>query len=130
MLQNTASESERPRPARAICWTAQADARLGRLVAQGVSIRGLAKSFGIGRQAAQQRATKLGLITPQTRQPASAPVVTAERIDPIDAGREALPAGHPITWGMIVQGTCLEGTAYPAPKTQPARLTSLSGDAA
>jgi hypothetical protein len=121
MIPTTAIESERPQLARAIVWTTQADARLSRLVSEGISIRGLARSFGIGRQAAHQRALKLGLIAPEGRQPLSAPRAQQAANDAIDPGREALPAGHPTTWGLIVQSTCLEGIPYPAPEA--ARLT-------
>ena len=27
--------------------------------------------------------------------------------------REPLPAGHPIAWSVLVEGTCLEGTVWP-----------------
>ena len=26
-----------------------------------------------------------------------------------------MPAGHPVSWGALVAGTCLEGTPYPLP---------------
>jgi hypothetical protein len=29
--------------------------------------------------------------------------------------RPALPAGHPVTWGAITEGTVLERSAYPFP---------------
>lgn len=29
--------------------------------------------------------------------------------------RPALPAGHPLTWGLITQGTTLEAAPYPFP---------------
>lgn len=29
--------------------------------------------------------------------------------------RQPLPAGHPDTWGLIIRGTCLEGTPWPGP---------------
>lgn len=28
-----------------------------------------------------------------------------------------LPPGHPVTWGAITRGTCLEGSAYPTRPT-------------
>lgn len=30
--------------------------------------------------------------------------------------RYPLPAGHPITWGALIEGTSLEGLEYPGPK--------------
>ncbi len=29
--------------------------------------------------------------------------------------RPPLPAGHPVTWGLLVAGTTLEGMGYPHP---------------
>lgn len=31
----------------------------------------------------------------------------------LDRDEYPLPAGHPVTWGAIVAGTCLEGKPYP-----------------
>lgn len=35
------------------------------------------------------------------------------RPGPLD--RPAMPAGHPVTWGLLTVGTVLEGTPYPFP---------------
>ena len=37
--------------------------------------------------------------------------------------RPPLPAGHPESWGLITQGTCLDGVPWPgpAPGAQPQR---------
>lgn len=117
MLSNTVLGINRVRPARSLAWTPQADARLGRLLSDGASIRALSKAFGIGRQAAQQRALKLGLIKLETR--TASPRATDQKSSnqSADLGRDALPAGHPITWNLVVQGTCLEGTPYSTPDT-------------
>ena len=32
-----------------------------------------------------------------------------------EAERDALPAGHPVTWGAITAPTCMAGAAYPFP---------------
>jgi hypothetical protein len=32
-----------------------------------------------------------------------------------DPAREPLPAGHPLSWGLITAGTLLEGGRYPMP---------------
>ncbi len=29
--------------------------------------------------------------------------------------RPPLPAGHPLTWGLITSGTCLDASPYPFP---------------
>ena len=33
----------------------------------------------------------------------------------LNDAREPLPAGHALTWGIITQGTCLEGSSYTPP---------------
>ena len=124
MLSNTTIGINRPRPARSLAWTPQADARLGRLISDGASIRALSKAFGIGRQAAQQRALQLGLIKLETR--TSPPRAADQKIpmQSVDPSRDALPAGHAITWSLVVRGTCLEGNAYSAPETARLRRPS------
>eukprot|EP01037_Dinobryon_pediforme_P001999 gene2000-2035_t len=96
-------------------WTSHADERLKLLLNGGTSLRGLAKAFGVGRQAVHQRAIKCGLVTPAygARRPAQISVKPAT--SDTDLGREALPAGHPTTWNLINEGTCLEGNAYSEP---------------
>lgn len=124
--------SNRARPVRSVVWTPTADARFQQLFADGQSIRGLARSFGIGRQSAQKRALKLGLVSLASLASLKAPVgVVGRQASPesIDLGREALPAGHPLSWGLLVQGTCLEGMPYPTPDTSRlCRSPLISGD--
>lgn len=40
--------------------------------------------------------------------------VTGKRPDG-EAGRDPLPAGHRDTWGLLTQGTILDGAPYPHP---------------
>ena len=92
----------------AITWTHLADARLLHLRALGRPWHSVAVELGVGRNAAIERARRLGL-QPVTRiQPPPRPVV--ERID-----RPPLPPGHPVSWQVITAGTCLEGEPYPYP---------------
>ncbi len=92
----------------AISWTQTADARLLHLRALGQSWHAVASELRIGRNAAIERARRLGL-QPVTRiQPPPRP--PAERTD-----RPALPPGHPLSWQAITAGTCLAGEAYPYP---------------
>ena len=116
-LSNTIIGINRVRPARSLAWTPQADARLSRLVSDGASIRALSKAFGIGRQAAQQRALKLGFLNIKTRTVSTSATDKKMPIHSADPCRDALPAGHAITWNLVVQGTCLEGNAYSTPDT-------------
>jgi hypothetical protein len=92
----------------AITWTQTADARLLHLRALGHPWHTVASELRVGRNAAIERARRLGL-QPITRiQPP--PRAPAERID-----RPALPPGHPLSWQVINAGTCLEGEPYPYP---------------
>lgn len=99
--------SNRVHTTRRIIWTPQADARLFQMHASGVSMRALARAFGLGRQAISERAMRLGI---HTRLPL--PVRKPALISNEDATREPLPAGHPISWGLLTAGTSLEGAAY------------------
>ena len=104
--------NNRIRPVRRINWTNQADARLAHLHGEGVSIRMLATAFGLSRTAIAVRAGRLGLAFP-TRLPVPAKAAPAP-----DLARDPLPAGHPISWGLITAGTSLEGCAYEIPDSQ------------
>ena len=47
---------------------------------------------------------------------------TVPQYDPARTARShahgyAMPSGHPISWGAITRGTCLEGTPYPGVRT-------------
>ncbi len=35
--------------------------------------------------------------------------------DLLDSTRDPLPAGHPFTWSLITNGTCLDGAPYVMP---------------
>ncbi len=91
-------------------WSSQADRHLLTLRAAGVAWREIASELRVGRNAAIERARRLG-VRPLTR-PFVPPLprLVPERMD-----RPALPAGHPITWGAITDGTPLDGSRYPYP---------------
>ena len=101
----------------------------------------MAREFGIARSTVRDRAVWLGARVP-VKEDARVPVRStpagvddvagfAATMRQIDARKEAapstrdtrrswrgtlgvevLPAGHPITWGAITEGTCLAGSAY------------------
>lgn len=102
-----AQSSNRSQAARRITWTSQADARLTHLHASGASIRALARAFGLGRQAVSERAMRLGIITKQPLVERKPPLIQND-----DATRDPLPAGHFISWGLLIAGTSLEGAPY------------------
>lgn len=91
-----------------IVWTQHADARLLQMRGSGSPWQAVATELRVGRNAAIERARRLGL-APTTRcQPPPRPV--AERTD-----RPALPPGHPLCWQTIIANTVLEGEPYPFP---------------
>ena len=91
-----------------IVWTAGSDARLLQGRAEGLPWQALADELRVGRNAAIERARRLGLL-PSTRvQPPPSPAV--ERVD-----RPALPPGHPLSWQAITADTALAGEPYPYP---------------
>lgn len=130
MQHMTPTGSNRARPSRCLNWTPQADARLARMALEGASIRALASAFGVGRQAAQQRAQKLGVLDAAQRKPPGGHARLKVANDPIDLTRASLPAGHDLTWGLINRGTCLEGACYPVPDAGRLRRISLASVAA
>ena len=91
-----------------IVWTKDIDARLLQGRAEGLPWQAIAGELRVGRNAAIERARRLGL-APSTRiQPAPSPIV--ERVD-----RPALPPGHPLSWQAITADTALAGEPYPYP---------------
>ena len=85
-------------------WTLPADTRIRRLRAEGASWDTIATELGVSRWAAIERGRQIGARAPaRVRRP------------PPDPTRDALPAGHPISWRCITRGTLLDGAVYPWP---------------
>jgi hypothetical protein len=104
-----------------VAWSAQSDVILTRMRLDGLSLRAMASACGLSRSAVAARAAQLGLTFPRKPVIAKAkPHATAKSA--IDGARQPLPAGHPISWALITQGTSLEGVEYEPP--DPARLRS------
>jgi hypothetical protein len=112
--------TNRIRAVRKVFWTNQAEARLVRLRGEGASIRALATAFGLSRSAIAVRAGRLGLALP------SKPAVPAKTSPAPDPTRDPLPAGHPISWGLLTAGTSLEGAAYEIPDSHRLRRVGTS----
>ncbi len=109
-----------PGPYRRTCrvtWTSGADTRLTGLYAEGLSLRGIAKAMCLSRNAVVERATRLGVhnCVPMAERKVSSVQVT-EHLGAENPERDPLPAGHPISWGLLTAGTSLEGTLYQIPK--------------
>jgi hypothetical protein len=104
-----------------VSWSAQADVILTRMKLDGLSLRAMASACGLSRSAVATRVAQLGLTLPRRPVMTKAnPNATAKSA--IDVARPPLPAGHPISWALITQGTSLEGAEYERP--DPARLRS------
>jgi len=98
----------------ALIWTPERDALLLSRRAQGHSWDAIAAEFAISRSALIARGRRLGL--KPTRGPAAPPARPTPAPAPEDdPARPPLPPGHPRSWGLITQGTVLEGTPYPYP---------------
>jgi hypothetical protein len=65
--------------------------------------------LGVNRHTAIERGKVIGVHGIPLKATEAEPV---EREVRNGAPLEALPAGHPYTWGLLTQGTCLEGSEY------------------
>lgn len=86
-------------------WTPAMDARLRGMRAEGLSWDAIAARMGTTRWTTIERGRRIG-----ARRPPPLPREAAE-----DMSRPPLPAGHPRTWGLLTDGTVLDGAAYPYP---------------
>ena len=86
-------------------WSAESDATIVRMRGARASWDTISADLGVARWTAIERGRHIGARF-------AAPVATLEHITP-DLEREPLPPGHPVTWGTITAGTCLDGLAYP-----------------
>jgi hypothetical protein len=99
-----------------INWTEEADTMLLGLRRDGTTWDGIAAAIGVSRNAAIDRGKRLLL-------EAGSPELAAARLPARPAAprpppvedRPPLCAGHPVTWGLLVAGTCLDGAEYPFP---------------
>ena len=100
-----------------INWTEQADTLLLGLRRDGTTWDAIAAAIGVSRNAAIDRGKRL-LVAEGSPEIAAArlPSRPATGPKPIPVNdRAALPAGHPLTWGLLIEGTCLAGEPYPFP---------------
>lgn len=88
-----------------LVWTNAQDTQLRRLRAEGATWDGIAAVLGMTRWAVMDRGRRIG-----ARRPPPDFIAAPE-----DAAREPLPAGHPRSWGPLIEGSVLEGTPYPLP---------------
>jgi hypothetical protein len=86
-------------------WSPEMDNRLRHLRGAGESWDAIAAMMGLTRWTTIERGRRLG-----ARRPPPPPRPVGE-----DPNRPPLPAGHPVTWGLLTDGTLLDGAAYPYP---------------
>jgi hypothetical protein len=91
-----------------IRWSEAQDWEIRRMRAERVSWDVIAAAVGVTRWTAIERGRRLGARPPPP--PPPEPLPPKE-----DPERACLPPGHPETWAVIIQGTCLEGIPYPIP---------------
>ncbi len=100
-----------------LLWTEEGDTLLVQLRQAGTTWDAIAGALGVSRNAALARGKALGAPAEPVRAVAAAPLAAEEEDE---AERAPLPAGHPLSWGLINRGTCLEGSPYPLPVFYPA----------
>ncbi len=94
-----------------IAWTEAMDYEIRRLRAGNASWDIIAAALGISRWATSERGRAIGARVVRLKKIVSGQPL-AKIVNPT---RLALPAGHPLSWGLLTQGTLLHGTAYPPP---------------
>jgi hypothetical protein len=87
-------------------WTQALDEQVREMRVEGMTWNSIAAALALGRNSVLERARKIGARGPRPR-------VCQEAEEPRD--RPARPAGHPLTWGLITDGTVLDGERYPYP---------------
>lgn len=94
-------------------WTPAQDDTLRAHRARRQSWDEIAASLGVSRSTARDRGRAIGATRPQ----ATSQVQVADML--ADPNREPLPAGHPIAWEVLTEGTLLGGSASPWPPLPP-----------
>ena len=88
-----------------LSWTDAQDFTIRRMRAEADTWERIARTLGMSRYTVIERGRRLGAqLPPAGVQP-----------PPEDPRRDALPAGHPISWEPITAGTLLDGCPYPLP---------------
>jgi hypothetical protein len=77
-----------------------------------LSLVAMGRAIGVTHATVLHRGTRV-LDLPWPRERETTP--PADPAEDMDLDRDPLPAGHPMSWGLITAGTCLAGTLYPEP---------------
>lgn len=89
-------------------WTPAMDRTLRALRADGLVWDAIAARMGLSRWTVIERGRRIGA-------PRVAPAAEDVAELPADPRRAPLPAGHPVTWALLTDGTLLDGVPYPHP---------------
>lgn len=90
-----------------IDWTPESDAAIVSMRGKRMSWDAIASYVGVSRWAVIMRAKAIGVPALES--------VSATPDDGEPDDRLPLPAGHSVSWGAVIAGSCLAGMAYPLP---------------
>lgn len=89
-----------------LTWTETADDTIRRMRAGGATWAAIGAMLGLSRNTIIERGRRIQAAGGPIRVPR--PTRPAEE----DPNRAPLPAGHPISWGILTRGTILEGVPF------------------
>ncbi len=93
-------------------WTEAADQTIHQMRAAGATWAAIGVTLGVSRNTIIERGRRIQA----TGGPRS--ILKPVKLPEEDRDRPSLPAGHPISWELLIGGTLLEGTPY-LPPNQP-----------
>jgi hypothetical protein len=96
---------------RRLVWTEEQNARIREGCARGETLKTIAAELGVSYPALRMHARTLE-IRRRAPRPKARPIEQSQRAC---CGADPLPSGHPLSWEMLIAGTCLAGTRYPLP---------------
>jgi hypothetical protein len=88
-------------------WTAEQDATIRRMCASGSTYAKIGIALGINRNTIIERCRKLRVSPEKHPNRCAVPANGVDLSD--DPNRRVLPAGHPVTWGLLMPGVMWPG---------------------
>ena len=79
-----------------IVWSGAQDATVRRMRTEGATWDAIAAALGVSRWCASERGRKIGALLGAAQ--------LSDHVGQSDPNRDALPAGHPTSWGAIAAG--------------------------
>lgn len=96
------------------CWTDAADDTIRRMRTDGATWAAIAGVLGLSRNTIIERGRRI------RAEGGPSQIARPPRTPEDEPNRGPLPAGHSITWGLLTEGTILEGTRF-VPLSAPGR---------